>query len=395
MARNSGSDHLAHSFTDLMTSLMVIFILLLLVFLNNRASVNVSTTQALLADLRKQMQAGKTTVELDPKDPFTVVLAIPNELLTFEPNAYELRPEGESFLRQEMPRVASLLCEDRYRNSIESVIVEGHSDRTPYRGVSAAESESLNLKLSQDRSMEVVKKSLTALGSMPTERGCFLEKLSASARGEQDAAATPEMSRRVVFKIRVNSLRSLEAFRTLKARSEPARPPLPPPPPAAMKVLRILSDLRATPPAPVNFQLTDAEINEYLVYSLLATPRPGLESITVKVFPHNYISTFAVVDFDAVERWNPGAIPAVFQNVLNGKKTILLDYRFQVSDAKATFSIEKAQYQDVDLPEFLVRRVLKAIAARQPEHYDTDKPLPLPLGLKQVTTSAGTVLAHN
>ena len=40
MRRSSGSDNLAHSLTDLMTSLMVIFILLLLVFLNNRASVN-------------------------------------------------------------------------------------------------------------------------------------------------------------------------------------------------------------------------------------------------------------------------------------------------------------------------------------------------------------------
>ncbi len=38
---------------------------------------------------------------------------------------------------------------------------------------------------------------------METERGCFLEKLSASGRGEQEPEATLDDSRRVIFKIRV------------------------------------------------------------------------------------------------------------------------------------------------------------------------------------------------
>ena len=37
----------------------------------------------------------------------------------------------------------------------------------------------------------------------------------------------------------------------------------------------------------------------------------------------------------------------------------------------------------------------ETVAAFQALRSDTDKPLPLPLGLKQVKTSAGTVLAHN
>jgi hypothetical protein len=61
------------------------------------------------------------------------------------------------------------------------------------------------LKLSQDRSMEVVKKTLLYLGDSPKERACLLEKLSATGRGEQDLEATADKSRRVVFKIRINS----------------------------------------------------------------------------------------------------------------------------------------------------------------------------------------------
>jgi len=61
------------------------------------------------------------------------------------------------------------------------------------------------LKLSQDRSMEVVKKTLLDLQDSPQERACLLEKLSATGRGEQDLEATADKSRRVVFKIRINS----------------------------------------------------------------------------------------------------------------------------------------------------------------------------------------------
>lgn len=208
MKRGLGSDHLAHSFTDLMTSLMVIFILLLLVFLNNKAAVNEAITDALLQELKQKLtgqQLRSEDIQLDRKDRYTIVVDIPDQLMTFKPNEYELKPEGESFLQQHAPRIAEILCGSRYRDSLENVIVEGHSDSTPYRGASVEESQERNLKLSQDRSMEVVKKTLLFLRDKPGERGCLLEKLSATGRGEQDLEATADKSRRVVFKIRINS----------------------------------------------------------------------------------------------------------------------------------------------------------------------------------------------
>ena len=52
--------------------------------------------------------------------------------------------------------------------------------------------------------------------------------------------------------------------------------------------------------------------------------------------------------------------------MLQGKRSILVDYRFHVQDGKATFTIEKAYYQTTSLPHFLVRQVLQSIAAQQP-----------------------------
>jgi Fe-S cluster assembly protein SufD len=91
--------------------------------------------------------------------------------------------------------------------------VEGRA-RSVYSGLirvrkeapgTAAFQTNRNLKLSQDRSMEVVKRSLQVLGPYANEKACFLEKLSAAGRGEQDLEATADRSRRVIFKFRAKA----------------------------------------------------------------------------------------------------------------------------------------------------------------------------------------------
>ena len=173
-------------------------------------------------------------------------------------------------------------------------------------------------------------------------------------------------------------------------------------PPVAAKFLGLFDQLRAAEAAKakgtaqqVAFQLSDAEITEYLRYSLAATPRPGLKSVTVKIFPHNYVSTYTIVDFDAVERWKPGTIPLVLRPVLNGQKSIWVDCRFQSDRSLISFSVEKAYYQEIRLPAFFVEKMIEIVAARQPEKYDTSKPLPIPFGLRQVWTNDHIIQGQN
>ena len=56
MEDQSNADHLNSSMTDLMTSLMVIFILLLLVFVHRTAGKDAAVTDVLLKRLRHDMQ---------------------------------------------------------------------------------------------------------------------------------------------------------------------------------------------------------------------------------------------------------------------------------------------------------------------------------------------------
>jgi len=191
-------------------------------------------------------------------------------------------------------------------------------------------------------------------------------------------------------------------FQAQAASNSATAPAAPTPPPVAVKVLGLFDQLRQAQTKnaegghqKVNFRLSDGEINDYMRYALKATPRPGLDAVTVKVFPKDYISTFTMVDFDAVERWHPGTIPALLRPVLKGKKSIWVDYRIHAQNSQMTFEVEKARYENIPLPAFFVNKMIQLVAARQPEKYDTTKPVPIPFGLRQVATSDHIIEGHN
>jgi flagellar motor protein MotB len=204
------TDHLSSSLTDLMTSLMVIFILLLLVFVSHTASKDAALTDVLLTKLRKDLQPqgfNENTIRPDPRDKNAILVIVPGKLMNFQIQKAELKDEGKDFLKGYIPNFAHILCGKDYRASIESIVVEGHTDRTSWAGRTPEQSQDSNLKLSQDRSMAVVEESLADLEGAGKEqdRSCFLEKLSATGRGEQEPEKTDDESRRVIFRIRIKA----------------------------------------------------------------------------------------------------------------------------------------------------------------------------------------------
>jgi len=213
MAADHEGAGLASSLTDLMTSLAVIFILLLVAMLNNaREQAKTTKSQVLerLQDALKIFLSQGVQVDSDPKDPLGLLVFVPEDLLRFQQGKSEIPPTGREFLAGFAPRLVSTACSAELRGEISSIVVEGHA--------SSEGNEKANLQLSQQRSMEVVKDSLTVLSSLPGSiaepsalHGCFLEFVSATGRGSAEPVRNDagqedrERSRRVVFKIRVRS----------------------------------------------------------------------------------------------------------------------------------------------------------------------------------------------
>lgn len=231
-AEDPGSG-LGSSLTDLMTSLAVIFILLLVALVNNKqqelhatqaeieqirkqlldaAKTSETTRQTILVELRKQFsELSNRGVEIkeDEKDPLVLLVVVPEGLLQFAIDRYDIPPSGREFLSEFVPTLAGVACS--FKDDLTSVVVEGHADSTG--------TDEHNLKLSQDRSMQVVRESLKVLSgraqaSSPLE-SCLLDLLSASGRGRRDpflvnGAEDRARSRRVIFKIRVRSFEQRE-----------------------------------------------------------------------------------------------------------------------------------------------------------------------------------------
>lgn len=216
MAADSGGSGLSSSMTDLMTSLAVIFILLLVASLNNTQQEGEQTRNDILLKLQEKLS--KELVEYkdqgfqltnDPKDPLGLIIVVPEGLLNFAVNRADIPPAGVEFLNRITPKLADTLCSEEFRPEMNSMVIEGHTDSTG--------ADETNLPLSQARSMAVVAESLKILktaeaGSISNNRRCFLDLVSATGRGsvepliDEGGGENLARSRRVVFKIRVRSL---------------------------------------------------------------------------------------------------------------------------------------------------------------------------------------------
>lgn len=204
------ASHTASSFTDLMASLLVIFVLLFVATLNAGSGQREIVQQELIKALKGELRSAgldERWVNRDGKDKNAVLIIFPDSLL-FDVGEARIDERGARTLRLAMPGLERTLCAPRFRTNIETVVVEGHTDTTYLRAPSLDEAKAKNLVLSQARSMSVVQESLGALTSGGS-RDCFRSMLSASGRGQEEPLSgipgDDPRQRRVIFKIRVQS----------------------------------------------------------------------------------------------------------------------------------------------------------------------------------------------
>ena len=205
--------------TDLMTGLMVIFLLIAVSYMmqveadaaraKNVAIAYSEIKDALFEDLNTQFRADlpKWKAQLLKND-LTIRFSEPEVL--FATGSSELKPEFQAILQDFFPRYVRILTSSKYRGSISEVRIEGHTS-SGWNGVASAdEAYFLNMQLSQARTRSTLayvlnlpadRDQIAWLRKFVTANGLSSSRLITDDKGVEDVAR----SRRVEFRVRTDA----------------------------------------------------------------------------------------------------------------------------------------------------------------------------------------------
>jgi flagellar motor protein MotB len=119
------------SISDLMTSLLIIFILTLAYYMLSfsqataRLQENIDTRNEILKSIQKELKDKGITVEIDLKHG---VLRLPEGIL-FDEGRAVIKEEGRQVIQMLGPILFRTL--NKYSGNVETVFIEGHTDNTP------------------------------------------------------------------------------------------------------------------------------------------------------------------------------------------------------------------------------------------------------------------------
>jgi chemotaxis protein MotB len=204
------------SYADLMSAMLMVFALLLtLVILDFRELQEqkdkkieevVSVKSEIIKALTEAFKESNVSIEVDQQ---TGAIRFPGSVL-YEYNSSELSAEGKEFLKVFVPQYLGILLQDRFKDEISSIIIEGHTDKEG--------SYLYNMKLSQERAYSVL--DYIYNDEMPGFEVREISKTYVTANGrgfiqsltDENGEYSADLSRRVEFLFRLKDDEAIEAI---------------------------------------------------------------------------------------------------------------------------------------------------------------------------------------
>jgi len=212
------------SYSDLMSALLMVFTLLLaIVILDYRDDLSEKQRQIeevtnvkndIIAALTDEFKDSNVKIEVDEQ---TGAIRFPGSIL-YEFGSYKISDSGEKFLEQFVPKYFGIILQDRFKDEISNIIIEGHTDNEG--------TYLYNLSLSQNRAFSVVE---TVYGEgFPNFKEKDLSKEFITSNGRsftvpltnEQGVYDPEKSRRVEFLFRLKEDERIQEIQKLVSEDE-------------------------------------------------------------------------------------------------------------------------------------------------------------------------------
>lgn len=211
------------SISDLMSGLMMIFLFIAISYMIHvnvqrerirEIAVTYSRLQTdLAADLTHEFHDDleRWDAVIDPKA-ISVRFQAPEVL--FELGSDAIEPGFAAILQDFFPRYLRILADEKYRDDIVEVRIEGHTSSEWNQVTQGDEAYFNNMKLSQDRTRSVLQYVLE-LPAVAPDKNWLQQHLTANGLSSSklvrnaDGAENPQASRRVEFRVRTNAERRI------------------------------------------------------------------------------------------------------------------------------------------------------------------------------------------
>ncbi len=207
------------SISDLMSGLMMVFMLIAIAYMmqvqneqqkqaqiiQDYAVIKHDIYLALYDEFESDLP--KWNAEIDEK---TLAITFKEPDVLFGVGSSALTPQFQATLNDFLPRYLSILYQDRFRDSIEEIRIEGHTDPF-WKGAQTRKEEYLkNMDLSQQRTRAVLLYTMDR--AAPSDKlEWMISKITANGLSSSQPITKPdgkidaERSRRVEFRVRTNA----------------------------------------------------------------------------------------------------------------------------------------------------------------------------------------------
>lgn len=144
--------------------------------------------------------------------------------------------------------------------------------------------------------------------------------------------------------------------------------------------------------APRRYQISEDELNAYLIRKLRERPPRGVEDVKVQLREGSFLTRLEV-DLDKVQI-PEGAGSSLLLAFLSGRQNLEILGRLQGEGGRATYTIEEARLNSYSLPVSIVRSILRSAAKKQDPPFDPTEPFNLPYGIQRLEVRTGKVTVH-
>ena len=206
------------SISDMMSALMIIFLFIAIAFMikvqeqqaemneiiTEYANVKINIYNDLYNEFKNDFKVWDA--ELD-RDTLSIKFQEPEVL--FAPGSSEISPKFKAILDDFFPRYIKLLSQDKYKNVIQEIRIEGHTSSEWNGQNGTMEAYFKNMELSQSRTRSVLEYTIMLPG-VANEQSWLMQQITAnglsySQRIIENGIENPNKSRRVEFRIRTNA----------------------------------------------------------------------------------------------------------------------------------------------------------------------------------------------